>query len=158
MPVVTAMPLPQYVLGTISPYPTERNVMDINHIVFNRLACSSSWCLQEKNETYEYVLKIVWRMCHIMVHIIWRPHRNRLRFSLSYIKRAFLFHPFLNLNPTTINNRSCHVFESPLRACLCSSSISKVWLNVAETSETNERVQDHLPPEERARNGHTGCN
>uniref|UniRef100_A0A2M4DAY9 Putative secreted protein n=1 Tax=Anopheles darlingi TaxID=43151 RepID=A0A2M4DAY9_ANODA len=42
IPVLTAMPRPQYVLGTISPKPTLRKVIAINHMAFNRLACSSS--------------------------------------------------------------------------------------------------------------------
>lgn len=42
IPVLTAMPRPQYVFGTISPKPTLRKVIAINHMAFNRLACSSS--------------------------------------------------------------------------------------------------------------------
>ena len=42
-PVVTAMALPQYVLGTISPYPMDKNVMDIIHIEFNKFLCFTSW-------------------------------------------------------------------------------------------------------------------
>ena len=49
MPVVTAIPLPQYVLGTMSPYPTLRNVMAISHMVLSRLACSSSWYLHRSD-------------------------------------------------------------------------------------------------------------
>lgn len=45
IPVLTAMPLPQYVLGTMSPKPTLKNVIAISHIEFNKLACSSSWNL-----------------------------------------------------------------------------------------------------------------
>lgn len=45
IPVVTAMPRPQYVFGTMSPKPTLRNVIAISHMAFNRLACSSSWNL-----------------------------------------------------------------------------------------------------------------
>lgn len=39
------MPRPQYVLGTMSPNPTLKNVIAINHIAFKRFACSSSWNL-----------------------------------------------------------------------------------------------------------------
>lgn len=45
IPVLTAMPRPQYVLGTMSPKPTLKNVIAISHIEFNKLACSSSWNL-----------------------------------------------------------------------------------------------------------------
>lgn len=45
MPVLTAIPLPQYVFGTMSPKPTLKNVIAINHMAFNKLACSSSWNL-----------------------------------------------------------------------------------------------------------------
>lgn len=38
IPVLTAIPLPQYVLGTISPNPTLKNVIAINHIEFNKFA------------------------------------------------------------------------------------------------------------------------
>jgi hypothetical protein len=48
IPVLTAIPRPQYVFGTISPNPTLRNVIAINHIEFNRFACSSSWNLYNK--------------------------------------------------------------------------------------------------------------
>lgn len=41
------MPRPQYVLGTISPKPTLKNVIAISHMEFNKLACSSSWNLNE---------------------------------------------------------------------------------------------------------------
>lgn len=47
MPVLTAIPRPQYVLGTISPKPTLKNVIAISHMEFNKLACSSSWNLNE---------------------------------------------------------------------------------------------------------------
>ena len=47
MPVLTAMPRPQYVFGTISPKPTLKNVIAISHIEFNKLACSSSWNLNK---------------------------------------------------------------------------------------------------------------
>lgn len=50
MPVVTAIPRPQYVLGTISPYPTLRNVIAMSHMAFRRLACSSSWYLGHKEK------------------------------------------------------------------------------------------------------------
>jgi hypothetical protein len=50
IPVVTAIPLPQYVLGTISPYPTLKNVMAISHMVFSKLACSASWYLEIRNQ------------------------------------------------------------------------------------------------------------
>jgi hypothetical protein len=46
IPVLTAMPRPQYVLGTISPKPTLKNVIAMSHIEFNKLACSSSWNLR----------------------------------------------------------------------------------------------------------------
>lgn len=49
MPVLTAIPLPQYVFGTMSPKPTERNVIAISHIALSRLACSSSWNLLKIN-------------------------------------------------------------------------------------------------------------
>lgn len=45
IPTLTAIPRPQYVLGTISPNPTLRNVIAISHIEFKRFACSSSWNL-----------------------------------------------------------------------------------------------------------------
>lgn len=48
MPQVRVMPLPQYVLGTMSPYPTQRKVMAVSHIEFNKLACSSSWNLSDR--------------------------------------------------------------------------------------------------------------
>lgn len=51
MPVLTAIPRPQYVFGTMSPKPTLRKVIAISHMEFNRLACSSSWNLSwRKNE------------------------------------------------------------------------------------------------------------
>lgn len=42
IPVLTAIPLPQYVFGTMSPKPTDRNVIAISHMAFSKLACSSS--------------------------------------------------------------------------------------------------------------------
>lgn len=42
IPVLTAIPRPQYVFGTISPKPTLKNVIAISHIAFKRFACSSS--------------------------------------------------------------------------------------------------------------------
>ena len=51
MPVVTAMPRPQYVFGTISPKPTLKNVIAISHIAFKRFACSSSWNLYDDINT-----------------------------------------------------------------------------------------------------------
>lgn len=45
IPVLTAMPRPQYVFGTISPKPTLKNVIAMSHMEFKRLACSSSWNL-----------------------------------------------------------------------------------------------------------------
>ena len=51
-PVAMATILPQYVLGTISPYPIERNVIAIIHIEFRILACwLGSSPLKKKNET-----------------------------------------------------------------------------------------------------------
>lgn len=47
IPVLTAIPRPQYVFGTISPKPTLKNVIAISHIAFSRFACSSSWNLHE---------------------------------------------------------------------------------------------------------------
>lgn len=38
VPVAIAILRPQYVFGTISPYPIDRNVMAIIHIEFNILA------------------------------------------------------------------------------------------------------------------------
>lgn len=38
IPVLTAIPRPQYVLGTISPNPTLKNVIAINHILFSKFA------------------------------------------------------------------------------------------------------------------------
>lgn len=49
IPVLTAIPLPQYVLGTMSPKPTLRKVIAINHIALRRFACSSSWNLEHTN-------------------------------------------------------------------------------------------------------------
>lgn len=48
IPVLTAMPRPQYVFGTISPKPTLKNVIAISHMELRRLACSSSWNLNHK--------------------------------------------------------------------------------------------------------------
>lgn len=48
MPHVRVMPRPQYVLGTISPYPTHRKVIAVSHIEFNKFAWSSSWNLRAK--------------------------------------------------------------------------------------------------------------
>lgn len=52
IPVLTAIPLPQYVFGTMSPKPTERKVIAISHIALSRLACSSSWNLLKINVTH----------------------------------------------------------------------------------------------------------
>ena len=76
MPVVTAIPRPQYVLGTISPNPTLRNVMAISHIAFSRLACSSSWNLvaaeQPQHPTkvqrafrVSASVRVVFSICHV---------------------------------------------------------------------------------------------
>lgn len=50
MPVLTAMPLPQYVFGTMSPKPTLKKVIAISHIALRRFACSSSWNLCKLKE------------------------------------------------------------------------------------------------------------
>lgn len=42
IPVETAIPRPQYVLGTMSPKPTLRNVIAMSHMALRRFACSSS--------------------------------------------------------------------------------------------------------------------
>ena len=42
IPHVSVIPRPQYVLGTISPYPTHKKVIAVSHIEFNKFACSSS--------------------------------------------------------------------------------------------------------------------
>lgn len=49
-PTDRAIPRPQYVLGTMSPYPMERNVMAIIHIELRMLACSASWCLRAEQD------------------------------------------------------------------------------------------------------------
>lgn len=46
MPHVNVMPRPQYVFGTISPYPTHRNVIAVSQKAFNMLANSSSCWLR----------------------------------------------------------------------------------------------------------------
>ena len=43
MPVNTAMARPQYVLGTISPYPMDKNVIEIIHMEFKKFWCLTSW-------------------------------------------------------------------------------------------------------------------
>lgn len=43
---MSVIPRPQYVFGTMSPYPTHKNVMAVNHMAFSKFACSSSWNLQ----------------------------------------------------------------------------------------------------------------
>lgn len=53
MPVLTAIPRPQYVFGTMSPKPTLRKVIEISHMEFRRLACSSSWNLCAKKRKNE---------------------------------------------------------------------------------------------------------
>jgi len=50
IPVETAIPRPQYVLGTMSPKPTLRNVMAISHMALRRFACSSSWNLWQNDK------------------------------------------------------------------------------------------------------------
>lgn len=47
MPVIKQTPFPQYVLGTMSPYPMERNVIEISHIADRKLLIDSwlSWYL-----------------------------------------------------------------------------------------------------------------
>lgn len=46
-PQVNVMPRPQYVFGTMSPYPTHKNVMAVSQNAFSRFANSSSWNLCE---------------------------------------------------------------------------------------------------------------
>ncbi len=43
------MPLPQYVLGTMSPYPTHKKVMATSHRLLRMLPYSSSWYLKRVN-------------------------------------------------------------------------------------------------------------
>jgi len=50
IPVETAIPRPQYVLGTMSPKPTLRNVMAMSHMALRRFACSSSWNLRQNDK------------------------------------------------------------------------------------------------------------
>lgn len=46
IPQVKVIPRPQYVFGTMSPYPTHKNVMAVSHMAFSKFACSSSWNLR----------------------------------------------------------------------------------------------------------------
>lgn len=50
IPVETAIPRPQYVLGTMSPKPTLRKVMAMSHMALRRFACSSSWNLSWQSD------------------------------------------------------------------------------------------------------------
>lgn len=54
IPVETAIPRPQYVLGTMSPKPTLRNVMAMSHMALRRFACSSSWNLTAKRQMHYF--------------------------------------------------------------------------------------------------------
>lgn len=46
IPQVNVIPRPQYVFGTISPYPTHKKVMAVSHMEFSKFECSSSWNLK----------------------------------------------------------------------------------------------------------------
>ena len=52
MPTLTDIARPQYVCGTISPYPTERNVMATSHSELGKLWCSTSWSIS--HTLYKY--------------------------------------------------------------------------------------------------------
>lgn len=69
IPVVTAIPRPQYVLGTMSPKPTLKKVIAINHMEFSKLACSSSWNLEQNDKTP----KILERNFFCEVHVNREP-------------------------------------------------------------------------------------
>lgn len=55
MPHVRVMPRPQYVFGTMSPYPTHKNVMAVSHMAFSKFECSSSWNLHRSNNRHREV-------------------------------------------------------------------------------------------------------
>lgn len=43
MPVSRQTPFPQYVWGTMSPYPMDRNVMEMSHMAPRKLLVTSCW-------------------------------------------------------------------------------------------------------------------
>lgn len=51
-PTAMEMVLPQYVFGTISPYPTDRKVMEIIHMAFKIFSCRWSKYLQKTMADY----------------------------------------------------------------------------------------------------------
>lgn len=55
IPQVRVIPRPQYVFGTMSPYPTHKNVMAVSHMAFSKFECSSSWnlCINNIEEDSE---------------------------------------------------------------------------------------------------------
>lgn len=54
-----AIPRPQYVFGTKSPYPTDKNVMAIIHMEFKILECLESRYLKENiNKTLYYPTRL----------------------------------------------------------------------------------------------------
>lgn len=79
MPVLTAMPLPQYVLGTMSPNPTERNVIAISLLQaltnkthgkmfgVNQLKMGM-FCLDANEFCFVCILKVFFLLCYAMLY------------------------------------------------------------------------------------------
>lgn len=105
--MLTAMPLPQYVLGTISPKPTLRKVIAISHIALSRFACSSSWNLKriksKKNQAkmglvysfaesrFIWLQCVTWFLLDVFVHIIPLIVEYCNSFSLIFFVIRFYF-------------------------------------------------------------------
>lgn len=56
IPVSKQTPFPQYVLGTMSPYPMDKKVIEINHMAPRKLLVTScwSWYLERRKKQILY--------------------------------------------------------------------------------------------------------
>lgn len=85
IPQTTVMPRPQYVFGTISPYPTHKNVIAVNQSAFNILWNSlSKWLNHCTNSTKHFFRKN--RMWHQPMKYI-----TILRISIQFQKMEKCF-------------------------------------------------------------------
>lgn len=87
VPTVRVMPRPQYVFGTMSPYPMLRRVMATSHMAFNKLAWSSSWNLTGRENT---------PMLH---HVSFRDHGSFWLIVCDPLNPFRWARPYRNLSP-----------------------------------------------------------
>ena len=97
MPQVNVMPRPQYVFGTISPYPTQRNVIAVSQKAFRMLANSSSWLLLMFVFVCLFVLFIQFFNVHFNCFFIFRVKtKSRAIFQTVFFMFMYFFGQFLN--------------------------------------------------------------